>query len=73
MPLTIFGDGEQTRDFVYVKDIVAANLAAIRRGDGQIVQVGTASSTSVNHLANMLSIMRINSFATLNDAIRIDP
>jgi nucleoside-diphosphate-sugar epimerase len=33
LPLTIFGDGEQTRDFVYVKEVVQANLAAIRMGD----------------------------------------
>jgi UDP-glucose 4-epimerase len=54
MPFIIYGDGEQTRDFVYVKDVVAANLAAIKRGDGQIVQVGTAASTSVNYLIEML-------------------
>ncbi|MNJ55716.1 dTDP-L-rhamnose 4-epimerase [compost metagenome] len=54
MPLIIFGDGEQTRDFVYVKDVVQANLAAIDRGNEQIIQVGTAHSTSINELLEKL-------------------
>jgi UDP-glucose 4-epimerase len=47
--VTIFGDGEQTRDFVYVGDVVAAVLAAIGR-DGGIFNVGTGEETSVNEL-----------------------
>ncbi|MNO27208.1 UDP-glucose 4-epimerase [compost metagenome] len=58
MPLVIFGDGEQTRDFIYVKDIVEGNLAAITRGNGQIIQLGTAVSTSVNNL--MLKLRHIH-------------
>lgn len=54
LPLTVFGDGEQTRDFIYVKDVVTANLAAVNRGDQEIIQVGTATSTSVNQLVNLL-------------------
>jgi UDP-glucose 4-epimerase len=50
LPLLIHGDGEQTRDFVYVKDVVKANIAAIHRGDNETVQVGTATRTSVNTL-----------------------
>ncbi|MNO20281.1 UDP-glucose 4-epimerase [compost metagenome] len=50
LPLDIFGDGEQTRDFIYVKDVVEANLKAIQLGNGQIIQVGTAVATSVNQL-----------------------
>ena len=38
--VTIFGDGEQTRDFVYVGDVVAAVLAAVGR-DGGVFNVGT--------------------------------
>jgi UDP-glucose 4-epimerase len=48
-PVTIFGDGEQTRDYIYVGDVVAAVLAAIRR-DGGVYNVGTGSETSVNEL-----------------------
>lgn len=46
----IFGDGNQTRDFVYVKDIVSANLAAIHNADGQILNIGTGIQTSINVL-----------------------
>jgi UDP-glucose 4-epimerase len=48
-PVTIFGDGEQTRDFVYVGDVVAALLAAVGR-DGGVFNVGTGVETSVNRL-----------------------
>ncbi|HSO01389.1 MAG TPA: NAD-dependent epimerase/dehydratase family protein [Gaiellaceae bacterium] len=47
--VTIFGDGEQTRDFVYVGDVVAAVLAAIGH-DGGTFNVGTGEETSVNVL-----------------------
>jgi UDP-glucose 4-epimerase len=47
--VTIFGDGTQTRDFVYVGDVVAAVLAAAGR-DGGIFNVGTGAETSVNEL-----------------------
>jgi UDP-glucose 4-epimerase len=47
--VTIFGDGEQTRDFVFVGDVVAAVLAAIGR-EGGVVNVGTGIETSVNDL-----------------------
>jgi UDP-glucose 4-epimerase len=60
-PLTIFGDGEQTRDYVYVKDVVAANMLASRLslGDGEgldarAYNVGTGVGTSVNRLADIL-------------------
>ena len=58
--LTIFGDGEQTRDYVYVKDVVSANLLAsdmkLRPGDLDSVafNVGTGMGTSVNRLADVL-------------------
>ena len=48
-PVTIFGDGEQTRDYVYVGDVVRAVLAAIGR-DGGVYNVGTGAETSVNEL-----------------------
>ena len=47
--VTIFGDGGQTRDFVYVGDVVEAVLAAIGR-DGGTFNVGTGEETSVNEL-----------------------
>ncbi len=50
LPPVIHGDGEQTRDFVYVKDVARANVAAWLRGDNETVNVSTAVGTSVNQL-----------------------
>jgi UDP-glucose 4-epimerase len=49
-PCTIFGDGEQTRDFVYVDDVVDAFASAAERGSGLLINIGTAHETSVNRL-----------------------
>jgi UDP-glucose 4-epimerase len=49
-PCTIYGDGEQTRDFVFVDDTVDAFVRAVDRGDGLLVNVGTGIETSVNRL-----------------------
>lgn len=46
----IYGDGEQTRDFIYVDDIVEANVNAINRGDGRIYNISIMKSTSLNSL-----------------------
>ena len=46
----IFGTGEQTRDFVYVGDIMKANILAIDRGDNEIFNIGTGINTSINQL-----------------------
>lgn len=52
---TIFGDGEQTRDYVYVEDTVEAFTAAMDRASGEIVNIGTGLETSVNALYSMLA------------------
>lgn len=46
----IFGDGEQTRDFVFVEDVVDAYRAALSKGDGEFMNIGTGVQTSVNEL-----------------------
>jgi UDP-glucose 4-epimerase len=52
---TIFGDGEQTRDYVYVEDTVEAFASAMDRASGEIVNIGTGLQTSVNALYAMLA------------------
>jgi UDP-glucose 4-epimerase len=52
---TIFGDGEQTRDFIFVDDVVDAFARAAGRGDGLLVNVGTGTETSVNTLYSVMA------------------
>jgi UDP-glucose 4-epimerase len=54
-PLKVFGDGEQTRDYVFVGDVVAANLRALAGGLDGGFNVGTGVETTVNELANKLA------------------
>lgn len=49
-PVVIYGDGEQTRDFVYVDDAVRAFVLAMRCGDDRRFNIGTGERTSVNRL-----------------------
>lgn len=49
-PCTIFGDGRQTRDFVYVDDVVDAFVRAADRGSGLLCNIGTGHETSVLEL-----------------------
>ena len=53
-PLVIFGDGEQTRDFIYVEDIVSANLAASLPNITGIWNIGAGREISINKLAQLL-------------------
>ncbi len=51
---TVYGDGHQTRDYVYVEDVCRANLLALEKGSGQIVNIGTGVETSVLELLDQL-------------------
>ncbi len=54
-PITIYGDGEQTRDFVYVKDVVSANaFAASERGLSGVYNIGYGGRLSILDLARMV-------------------
>ncbi|MFN2595027.1 MAG: NAD-dependent epimerase/dehydratase family protein [Actinomycetota bacterium] len=53
-PCTIYGDGKQTRDFVYVDDVVAAFLAARDSGEGELINIGSGTELSVNELFTKL-------------------
>ena len=54
-PLTIFGDGEQTRDFVNVHDVVQANIkAAMTRGVSGAFNIGSGTTITINNLVAIL-------------------
>jgi UDP-glucose 4-epimerase len=52
---TIFGDGNQTRDYVFIDDVVHGFVRAIERGSGKLVNIGTGLETSVNGLYKLLA------------------
>lgn len=51
--ITIYGDGSQTRDYIYVKDIAHANEVAMKSGEG-IYNVGRGDTISINELAHQI-------------------
>ena len=53
--MTIFGDGEQTRDYVFVDDVVDAFVRAATRGGGLVCNIGTGRETSVNELVTAMA------------------
>ena len=54
LPPLIYGDGEQTRDFIYVRDIARANNLALEPECKGVFNVGTGKETSVNYLTKVL-------------------
>ena len=57
VPLEIFGDGTQTRDFVHISDVIEAFYCAIRNIEakrGEVYNIGSGSATSINELASLL-------------------
>lgn len=51
---TVFGTGKQTRDYLYVEDVVQANMLCMEKGDGGIYNLGTGNETSVIELLHLL-------------------
>jgi UDP-glucose 4-epimerase len=55
LPVKLYGDGEQSRDFIYVGDIVKAVLAVLDGSQQSIYNVGTGQDWSINHLLQVLN------------------
>ena len=54
-PITMYGDGEQTRDFTFVADIVAANMSAAVQGrPGSVYNIGGGSRVTLNHVLDLI-------------------
>ncbi len=51
----VFGDGKQLRDYVYVKDVVDANIKSLTKGNNEVINIGTHKTFSVNQLVKELS------------------
>ena len=66
-PLTIIGDGEQTRDYTFITDAVEATiLAAVHpKAEGEVFNVGTSTETSVNKLVELIR-QHIDSVEVIN-------
>jgi UDP-glucose 4-epimerase len=68
-PCTIFGDGAQTRDYVFVDDVVDAFVRASDKGGGLVLNIGTGVETSVNELYNtMARVAHVDRAATMAEA-----
>lgn len=51
----IYGDGKQSRDFIFVGDIVDANVAALDKGDGEIINISSNKQNTINELHNIIN------------------
>lgn len=56
-PPSIYGDGCQTRDFIHVEDVASANVAALRWGNREVLNVATSQAWSINDLVELLNEM----------------
>ena len=56
-PVTIDGDGNQSRDMLHVGDVASANLAALERGDGGVYHVSTGTPVTINDLFRKLALL----------------
>jgi UDP-glucose 4-epimerase len=69
-PCTIYGDGSQTRDFVYVDDVVSAFVAARDKGSGEVINVGSGEEITVNELYSKLAALTSTRFEPVYGAAR---
>ncbi|KZZ84252.1 NAD-dependent epimerase/dehydratase family protein [Bacillus sp. SJS] len=68
--ISVHGDGEQTRDFIFVKDVAAANIAAMKYGNNETIQISTGETYSINELIQYLKASQSDGFVTQYSAVR---
>ena len=66
----IFGNGEQTRDFIYVKDIAEANILALHKGDNKIMNISSDKATTVNELFMVMRDMAGSDVEAIHKDVR---
>lgn len=54
-PIQVFGNGNQTRDFIYVKDVAEACIQSLELGENTIINIGSQTQLSINHLIHSIS------------------
>lgn len=52
LPITVYGDGDQTRDFIYVDDVVEANILGLENSITGIYNISTNIASSINSIIN---------------------
>lgn len=67
----IFGDGNQERDFIYVADVVEANILAINRADNMSMNIGTGQRTSINRIFESLKEIIEYRWGPIHSAARL--
>ena len=74
VPITIFGDGSQSRDFIHVEDVVTANVAAATSESagvaGGVFNIGSGTSTTVNELASSIAKIHPSSGNPIHEPAR---
>jgi len=71
-PIEVFGDGEKTRDFTFIDNIIDANLRVIERGSG-VYNIGGGERISINELAKrIVAIVGIESKIIYSDSVKGD-
>ena len=66
----IFGTGEQVRDYLYVADVVEANVLALDRASGEMLNLGTGVGTSVNDIVRELNLILGTRIESIYEAAR---